>query len=309
MNSSCFLGQNTLIGVCMNSLRYFFLLPVFLIMGASCSHHGAEVELKDGKGVLNCEDYKQLIVAPVIIDGKKCHLLVDTGASHTLLRKDLVKKFWPGKSLKYMGGKITSNIESPLFLASVRSLSSEPLEVKNFNLLVADLPHLGKMGSAPVAGMLGMDIMGSFPMLIDVEGGKVTFFSKAPADAELKALGAVKVPIQRDGNHVRAKLLMDGKPMQLIIDTGATQSCIPRKSWNKKTKRMQSKMEWVNVNGISQINEFEYGEIDRLKWGNMTFPNMVVFFETPEKVMGGDVLRKGKLFLDRRLNQAWWIPN
>lgn len=291
----------------MNFLRVFLFLPILLVVGVSCSRHPLESASGGAQAVLNCEDYKNLIVAPVVIDGKTCHLLVDTGASHTLLRKDVVAKFWPEKPVRLLQGDTSSNIAGPLFFTPVSSMSSDSFHVRNFYVIVADLAHLGNMGSVPVAGMLGMDILGNSPMMIDVAGGKVTFFARTPSADELKALGAVRVPIRRDGNHVRANLLVDGKPMQFIIDTGATQSCVDRRTWKGKVHKSKGKMQWVDVNGVNNLNEFDYGVVDRLKWGDVMFQEMVVFFESREKILGGDVLRKGKLLIDRPSGKAWWI--
>lgn len=290
-----------------------FLLPALLFVAVSCSQHRgkdrAEIEFSGAQSVLNGEDYKNLIVVPVVIDGKACHLLVDTGASHTLLRKDMVRKLWPDKSIKLLGGKTVSNIDSPLFFIPVGVMSTDSFDVKNLSVVVADIPHLGNVGSDPVVGMLGMDILGNLPMLIDVEHRKVTFFEKSPSRNELKKLGAVSVPVKRDGNHMRAKLVMDGKPMFFIIDTGATQSCMDRRYWKGKTSKSKEQMQWVDVNGISHLKQYDYGVIHRLKWGDVTFNEMPIFFETTEKVLGGDVLKKGKLFLSRPDNQAWWIAH
>lgn len=297
----------------MYSLRLLSILPILLFWIVSCSHDmGRDVPESGFKGlqsVLNGEDYKNLIVVPVTIDGKTCHLLVDTGASHTLLRRDIVKKLWPEKSVHHLGGKTISNIDSPLFFAPVGKMSTDSFDVENLCVIVADLPHLGNVGSDPVAGMLGMDVLGNLPMLIDVEKRKVTFFEKRPSSDELKSMGGKKVPVSRDGNHMRAQLVLDGKPLRFIIDTGATQSCMDRRLWKRSTKKSKEQMQWVDVNGISHLQHYDYGLVNNLKWGDVSFKDMPVFFETSEKVMGGDILKRGKLFLDCLGNQAWWIAN
>lgn len=300
----------------MSRFRLFLLILSLLCCVPMCSHGPADlpegarsqVALNGDRETLNCADYKRLIVGQMVLDGKVCQLLIDTGASHTILRRDVVDKLWPDKPVRALG-KTDSNLNQSLYCMPVRSLASNSFEARNFYALVADLPQLGSLKGEPVAGLLGMDIMGGCPMMVDVAHGKVTFFSSMPSSSELAAMGAIPVPIKVDGNYIRARLSIDGEPMMFIIDSGATQSCMDIKDWKGVVQRSNSPMQWIDVNGINDKKGFNYGVMKIFNWGGLSLAPQPILFGSYEKIMGGDVLRQGKILIHRRASKAWWIPH
>ncbi len=84
-----------------------------------------------------------------------------------------------------------------------------------------DAAGLSRLVGEPVAGLLAMDVIGRFDLIIDVSGGRLTL-ADVPLDLSGTAIGlesAMGVPVL----EARAA----GSPVRLAFDTGAQLSYVP----------------------------------------------------------------------------------
>ena len=114
------------------------------------------------------------------VNGRPCRLLIDTGASRTVLDRNFVLSFEPSIELKEQAqpgsglGTNTMKIETALLDSFI--IGTKGLEC--FETAVLDLMHVNsayeKRNLPPVHIILGNDIMKSHNAIIDY--GKKTFF-------------------------------------------------------------------------------------------------------------------------------------
>jgi hypothetical protein len=122
-------------------------------------------------------------IQPIIeayIDKQLVRMVVDTGASHSCLSKQLMKRLRLEKnetlSDVVMGigrGKQTQK------LVSVPHFRIGALEFRDYSFLIIQIAHINKalsnMGIESIHGLLGSDILYTYKAIIDYASQKITF--------------------------------------------------------------------------------------------------------------------------------------
>ncbi len=111
------------------------------------------------------------------IDGHEVVMLVDTGASKTLLHDGIAERIGiQNKKIDDCGGGIgTASAAVGTALTNVFTLGE--LEIPDFLLYIMDFGHvlagIKAKGGHPVDGVVGADILGSRSAIIDYKGAKL----------------------------------------------------------------------------------------------------------------------------------------
>lgn len=197
--------------------------PVFVTQAASAAeglcHHEriARVPLHDDQGFLNI---------PVEINKHAASMIVDTGAEGSLLSPEAAERFQvqldPSVHTLMQGtggmGRMVPNVV-------VRSLTLGGLETGPVSMPVGDLP--GKpVTQPPVEGLVGGDLLSHYDVEFNVAEGWLTFWSvksgssacAGPADWHVIYRA---VPLESAGRRVIVQVLLDGKPLRALVDSGA----------------------------------------------------------------------------------------
>lgn len=197
--------------------------PVFVTQVASAAeglcHHEriARVPLHDDQGFLNI---------PVEINKHAASMIVDTGAEGSLLSPEAAERFQvqldPSVHTLMQGtggmGRMVPNVV-------VRSLTLGGLETGPVSMPVGDLP--GKpVTQPPVEGLVGGDLLSHYDVEFNVAEGWLTFWSvksgssacAGPADWHVIYRA---VPLESAGRRVIVQVLLDGKPLRALVDSGA----------------------------------------------------------------------------------------
>jgi predicted aspartyl protease len=107
------------------------------------------------------------------INGKRCRLLVDTGASKTVLDKLYFEKHFAEKKVRTIKQETTGlhTSVSKSYTAKLDSLKIGNTETKNYSAALVDLTHVnstyGKLKKRKIQGILGSDILLKYKMVID----------------------------------------------------------------------------------------------------------------------------------------------
>lgn len=114
-----------------------------------------------------------LVVLTAKVNGVgRLRFLLDTGASHTCVSPQLVKRLrlqTKGKAQALgAGGALT------LELATIRSLSVGGAEVRDLTVAVVDVDHVAKI-TKRLDGVVGNDFMHQFVVTIDPHASTVSF--------------------------------------------------------------------------------------------------------------------------------------
>jgi len=124
-------------------------------------------------------------VFPIVSLGrKKLRLLVDTGASRTVLDLSRVKQRFPDLELKEIDRLSTGlgAIAVPGMSAVLENLRFGSLKMKVYQTMILDLSHVNKsyieLKLPEVDGVLGSDLLSRFKAVIDYRKSLITLRSK-----------------------------------------------------------------------------------------------------------------------------------
>ena len=116
------------------------------------------------------------------INGKKAHLIIDTGASKTVFDKTRIQQFLGhdefDKVESLSSGLGTSSMES--HTVKIPKLKIGDLEIKNEIMVLLDLNHVNKsyemMQMKPIDGVIGGDLLRKYKAVIDYGNKQMTLF-------------------------------------------------------------------------------------------------------------------------------------
>lgn len=101
------------------------------------------------------------------LNGKRARLLVDTGASHTVIEKSFFKK--TKSTAQATTGLHSSSVQT--HYGKLEELKLGALAIPNFKVVAASLDHVNDnyklMELPPIKGILGSDILMSYKCSID----------------------------------------------------------------------------------------------------------------------------------------------
>lgn len=172
----------------------------------------AELTLRDVAGFLSVS---------VSIDGVPASLLLDTGAEAGLITPDAALRLGlpldPTRQTRIEGtggaGEVIPHVVLP-------GLAIGNLTVPAHSVPVGPLPAVPRI-TPPVAGLLGADILAGFDVEIDARRGRFALHRVTGACAALVPWAHETVPLRRSGDRLVVGAVLDGHPLDALLDTGA----------------------------------------------------------------------------------------
>ena len=159
------------------------------------------------------------ITVPVTFNGTKQEMMVDTGASETIVTAHAVEalNLTPheaphGLYMQGFGGRIIRSV------VDVAEFGFGGMKGKNFQLFV-DSQEM------ETAGLLGADFLYFFDVDFDFAAAKLNLLSPdhCPGKVVYWTRGAYgTVPFTIDDNHIEINVKLDGQDVSAILDTGAS---------------------------------------------------------------------------------------
>jgi predicted aspartyl protease len=155
--------------------------------------------------------WSYLIVAPGTAGPLKgLNFLLDTGASRTVLDPRVARKLHLEEqpaSIVVAGGSVQAA------WATLPSLSFGPLQGKNLSVQIVDLAFLQKSLPIRVDGIIGLDVLGRSPFVIDYASRKI-HFGASPALPNA-------IPLHLNNGLAIVDGEVNGVATSLLLDTGA----------------------------------------------------------------------------------------
>jgi hypothetical protein len=115
------------------------------------------------------------LMIKVKINGKPANLIIDTGASKTVLDTSRVSKYVKESDFK-IHDKLSSGLGTNTMKSQTTSLKKikiGELEILNYTTVLLDLSHVNgsyeQIGLKPIEGVLGSDILLQYNAVIDYE--------------------------------------------------------------------------------------------------------------------------------------------
>ena len=155
-----------------------------------------------------------IVVEGTIGNSEHLKFVIDTGTTRTCIDRQLARQL--GLSLE---PHTVLRFDRMVRLNSTHlpSLTLGPLRAENFAINVADLSHVGR-SATKVAGIVGLDLLESFPFQIDYEQMEIGF-GPIPSLAESAAMDSVPwLPVVSLGfNHSKSRMLVDTGALHIVL--------------------------------------------------------------------------------------------
>jgi predicted aspartyl protease len=153
------------------------------------------------------------------LGGTTVHALIDSGAQYTSVDRQLVDRLQLGHGLSIP--MLALGVGGAGQMAKGVSLDIElgPLRIPNLRAASLDLGVVSDALGFSVPLIIGFDVLSAVAAEIDFPNRRLRLSD--PAQAQLAA-GGVAAPVRRSGHALVARIMIEGAPLEVLVDTGAT---------------------------------------------------------------------------------------
>ena len=197
------------------------------------------------------------VVVTCLVNGQPMRMMLDTGATHTVLHEESAARLknakWVDTSkMKFRGN---SSQRPRLVLAS---LQAGPAESSKHPVMVLNLGAVRSMMAEKIDGILGMDILASVPFTFDMRSGDC-YGGVPEGGVELVPMNVVP-----DGTGRVLVLGKNGdKTARLLLDTGSSVTQVPVEQWAAgEGEEIKAQMGNVDVSGGISVVEGKAGDME-----------------------------------------------
>ena len=220
-------------------------------------------------------DANHLVVLKGQINGKDCNLIWDSGAKRSILNSDYIADLNSKSGTANIGG-VNAHSTAGVAVADSINLNLSGITTENASFLTRSLKHLeANAEELPIAGLIGMDILGGYDIIYDYNARKLTLIDSS-VQIRLQGNPIATIPYSQFASDYLPciKINMDGKEVELGIDCGAGANLIQKSALPDDVK-----FETTNLTGIS-------GNVTQQEFGNLNFTTGGVAFEEQPFVVG-----------------------
>lgn len=159
------------------------------------------------------------------INGVPMRMMLDTGATNTVLHSGSLSKLKKPMKMDTSHIQFSGNAkERPdVYLLNVVVAGNR---VPNHPVMVLSLDGARSLMAEQIDGIIGMDFLGALPFTFDVASGKL-HWGLPEGPLKLAPLYGSK----DGGNRLFMNILCDGKPYEILLDSGSTITRLPQSAW------------------------------------------------------------------------------
>lgn len=200
--------------------RHYCLLIVLtaLVLGQPAAKGYQETGPPSGMdGAVRFDLYRDYLIVVRGSAGplKDLNFLLDTGASPAVLDPRIARKLHLKEqpaSIAVLDGTVAAG------MATVPSLEFGPVRRNNLSVLIEDLSFLQKALPVRIDAVVGLDVLGQSPFLIDYTSREIRFGPPPPLPVSLplRLKGGLAI-VDAEVNHIQAHLLVDTGASSIII--------------------------------------------------------------------------------------------
>ena len=209
-------------------LRVFAL---FAVLVAASAHAACRVVPLSAVPVDTVDGH---VLVTVLVNETAATFILDTGAERTLMGEDVVRRLglerdhWVTSTILGIGGLQ----QRPNALPRSLRLGTTPLHRRTLtgdtSVTVGPLP-VTEIAGRPIAGLLGRDFLSLFDLDLDLPDHRMTLYDVHGCDAWFLPWTSPYAAIPASMPMAAAlvvQVLVDGRPLRTLIDTGASSSLI-----------------------------------------------------------------------------------
>lgn len=220
-------------------------------------------------------DKNNLVILKGQVNGKECNLIWDSGAKRSILNSEYFTNSESESGTANLGG-VNARSATDVSVADSITLNIGGITVENATFLTRSLKHLEvNAEEIPIAGLIGMDILGGYNILYDYDAKKLTLIDSA-VNMQMQGTPIAVIPYSQFASDYLPciKVNIGGKDYDMGIDCGAGANLI-----NGAALPEDAQFDTTNLVGIS-------GDITEQKFGKLNFTIGEISFEEQPFVVG-----------------------
>jgi hypothetical protein len=244
-------------------------------------------------------DEGTLIRVPVRVFGRTNYLVVDTGSTLSAFDSSSEAKLGTPLEEVYQETALAGGLKTKLYVAPDMFLGEVKLDVRR--VFCSDL-SLGRLITGePCDGILGMDVLKDYTVVLDFEQSTLALYSQTPD--EFKGRGNA-IPLVPFYQHFQFEATANGQAnvkLQLDSSSGSTISLNPSE-WEKTfTGKTSNSVPGRFGVGGGKVAESKIARVETLTFGSMTLTNLganLLDNVTSSSSVGLPFLRRYRVALD-----------
>ncbi|MDB6016109.1 MAG: hypothetical protein JWR19_598 [Pedosphaera sp.] len=284
-------------------LVYWLLLGVSL-SGCVTTHKSSDLNAYNPECLMATESVQVLLLndnnyqwrVQVEVNGIPGTFILDTGSDCTIITPQFARKLGLLDNAK--AGRLVSHDSKSgkVRFADITSLHMADVDYIGFYAPILDLDHINRALNTEVAGILGNNLLNKTAWQIDWRRNTLTLkslSSEPPPDA---------IPIVIRHNRIYLTVLVNGRPTEFALDTGAYRSVLAHKELARlqipADKRSEINAPKIDIKGAQyfkqtqvQLDSFQVGPIQRTDFFMLTWDH---------NALGMDLLSSWILKVDAR---------
>jgi predicted aspartyl protease len=230
------------------------------------------------------------LFATTIINGRRTALMVDSGCPYTLIDRASVRTLHLGVQETNSTLTGVSGSAQRYGIGKLDTLAMGNCTFTNVPVEVADEGQINRIARPHLDGLFGAHEMAKFGMIVDCARQMIYVNPKGSSGAMTQKLaeflgsrGFTRIPMRFDsGHHLQVDASINGHPVQLIVDTGASTTLISAPVAASTGAFLSSRYSARGV-GIGHIQQLALG-------GNLTIGNAEVVIANVAKMVGAGLL-------------------
>jgi len=238
------------------------------------------------------------LFATTMINGRRTALMIDSGSPRTLIDRSTIHRLGvPVENTKVPVGGVWGWKPEHYGVSKLGTLMMGNCTFLNVPITVADESQINRVRGPHLDGLFGAHEMAKFGMVIDCARQMIYVNPKGPSAATTQKLaeflggrGFTRIPMRfNPGHHLEIDASINGHPVPLIVDTGASTTLIASPvahNFAVSLSPLTIKIRDASA-GIVPIN---IGHIQELMLGDLRIPNAEVVIANIAKEVGAGLL-------------------
>lgn len=225
------------------------------------------------------------VLVTCLINGKPMRMMLDTGATHTVLHKEsaaaLPNAQWLDTSKMTFRG---NSAQRPEILLAELQVGDK--HAPQHPIMVVSLASIRGMMPEPVDGILGMDVLGAMPFTFDLRSGKC--YWGVPAGELLLPLYGTR----DDNGRLMVRVSCAGKSMELLLDTGSSITRVYAGDWKKgKGKKVNARLGDVDTTTSRKVTTGAAAQLELVPGVNSATVTPIICSNSERSMLGMDALQ------------------
>jgi len=219
-----------------------------------------------------------LMLLEAVIDGKTGNFILDTGSSGLVLNQTYFRNYMPMDEVE--GGGVTG-LATPGYRVRVKQLELAGIRYDNVYADVTNLGHLENRRNVQIYGLIGMNLLKSMEIVIDVRKNELQLYRLDKTGNRLqpssrKILYDVKAAVEESHNIAIVSVRIADKTLCFCLDTGAESNVLDL-NLSKKVSGSITILRRTTLEGVgSSRKEVLYGNMNEFTFGGVPMKKMPV---------------------------------